>query len=158
MLTKPQQQNLWGGGVALLLGLLFWPWGWQPPNTNPASKMQITKEVRTMALPSTISVTGAGTSSANGTYTPATGADATVGGVTQYTNGTDYLYYASGYWQITPLPAGAQSTALYYNAGTADTIPAVLTPYNGSPPSASTMSGGTAPTTTAPRRRPVMSG
>lgn len=66
-------------------------------------------------------VSGAGVSSANGSYVPVTGANATYYSQTQYTNGADYLLYnGSGYWLISQQPSysggssGTNSSSILY--------------------------------------------
>lgn len=55
----------------------------------------ITQKHIKMALPNTITVTGAGTVSANGTYTPYSG-----GGDAKWSNGTGFVVSGNGYWAI----------------------------------------------------------
>lgn len=66
---------------------------------------------------------GAGTTAANGNYVPVTGAYATAGGATQYTNGTDFLSFnGSSTWGLFTV-AGAGGVPLYTAAGSTTTFP-----------------------------------
>ena len=82
-----------------------------------------------MALPTSVIAAGAGTGAANGTYSPATGANATYGGATQYYNGTYYICYSGGGipgWSVSTIPNNngyLQSTILYYAGGFVSSLP-----------------------------------
>ena len=78
-----------------------------------------------MALPTSVIASDAGTSAANGTYSPATGANATYGGITQYTNGVEFATYTSvgGAQWVICTGANTVGTYLYTVAGTATAFP-----------------------------------
>lgn len=173
MLTQPRQQNLWGAGVAVLLGLLFWPWGHPAPAKVPQPTLQAwqtpalyTQKAIRMALPTgPITVTGAGDASYNTVYNPS----GTVNGLTEYVSSSGRLIYADMdrgaviWYMNTSVQSGSSHNDAYRNInGAADNLPMMgWGVYFGTSP-APTLSydsgTSTPPATTAPRRRPVMSG
>ncbi len=169
MLTKPQQQNLWGAGVALLFGLIFWSWGHHAPlPTQAVQKKQAVQKAQSisMALPTgPITVTGAGDTSYNTVYNP----NGTVNGLTEYVSSSGRLIYAdmdrgSVIWYMnTSVQSSSSHNDAYRNInGAADNLPMTGwgVYFGTSPaPTLSYESGSTPPpATTTPRRRPVMSG
>ena len=102
-------------------------------------------------LPASISVSGAGTASANGTYSPLAGANAVYNGATQYTNGTNFIAYNSNsIWGIFGAVNAAAPT-LYDAPGSGQT--AAVFP----PGPWTTVISGTAPTpnVTVPAAAPL---
>ena len=119
-----------------------------------------------MAL-STVGYTtsAAGTAAANGNYVPVVGANATLNGATQYTNGTYYLAFtnipvAPGQnWSIQPVVNGTYMTAPLYTTpgGNATTFPTtgwVVNNGTATAPTFAVMSGGC--TVATVRRRPAI--
>ena len=106
-----------------------------------------------------------GTASAIGNYVPATGANATAGGTTQYTNGTDFATYTSSVGWIISLSPNLTSpgaNTYYYNTqapngavNNATNFPLTFWALgNGAAPAPTfTTTGGSAPAT-APRLQP----
>lgn len=120
-----------------------------------------------MALsPTGYAVAGAGVTAANGNFVAVTGANATLNGATQYTNGTDFLAFittpGAPYWGISALVNQVYTgTILYANNTGASTTNVPLTGWTlGSGtapvPTLTVISGGGGGATTAPTTAPVI--
>lgn len=121
-----------------------------------------------MALsPTGYAVAGAGTTAANGNYVPVTGANATLNGATQYTNGTDFLAFNTGpggpFWGIAAVVNQVGNGSFIYNTtnASATTTNVPLTGWSassgaGSAPTLTVISGGGGGATTPPTTAPVI--
>ena len=90
---------------------------------------------------------GASITAANGNYIPLTGANATCGGVTQYSNGVDFLSYAgSNQWYISASVNAISSPLYAISTGSPTNVP--LTGWN--------VVSGTAPAPTLVNNSPVV--
>ena len=89
----------------------------QVSSRTPPSVTKVKIERRFNMPLSTIgyAASGAGTTAANGNYVPVTGANATYGGVTQYTNGPYFLVYGSN-WAVYSA-VNAMGALMYYESG-----------------------------------------
>ena len=121
-----------------------------------------------MALsPTGYAVTGAGLTAANGNFVAVTGANATLNGATQYTNGTDFLAYNVGaggpFWGISTVVNQVGNGAFIYTVtnASATTTNVPLTGWSassgaGSAPTLTVISGGGGATTPPTTDNPVI--
>lgn len=134
---KKTSQYALGMAIAACLGMVFLPLHLPQKGLRSAAIAQ--KHIK-MALPNTITVTGAGTASANGTYTPYSG-----GGDAKWANGTDFIVSGNGYWAI--CGQNVYNGARYYSFG-ADPNSSTTFPPDGTTNQSGIGSNGAAPNPT----------
>ena len=101
-----------------------------PPNVKPVHSQGVHSGHSSMALnPAGYQTVNPqpGAVSAQGSFVPVTGANATYGGATQYSNGTAFLTFYNGTWFLGPT-ANASGTPSYSASGTTTSFP--LTGWN----------------------------